>query len=300
MSDEPVAYLGGQQGEGPPGNDDQVDGYLGGQEGELPALPPAAEQASYSAHDFIQSEEAPAAEADPYADPYAQPAEEAPAQEYEGYDAGEAAQTDASYFDSMGHGGAAEAPPVEAAGYADEDPDQPKTISQQDAESIIKRITTKRILPPEQEKKPAIAPPPRLTSTGGGVKVWPVLFVLLILGGVGVFLFGEQIAEAVPELRDAMFWLPPKEEPRPIDNPIKEDPVAKAKKDLLELVIKSEAKAFGVAPKDVPPLGGAKPAGPTTPGGPTPPGGAPTTTAAPPPASDTASTTPGAPAPGGN
>ena len=256
MSDEPVAFLGGQQGAPPPKKDkppaadgDEVVGYLGGAEGELPALPPQEEKASYSAHDFIQTD-APA-EADPYADPYAQPQEGG---DYEGYDAGEAAQADPAYFDRMAHGG--EAAPADAANYAaEEDPDQPKTISQQDAESIIRRITTKRILPPEQEKKAAIAPPPKLTATGGGVRIWPILFVLLILGGAAVFLFGEQIAEAVPEAREYMFWLEAPPPPAIEVLPPKEDPVAKAKKDLLELVIKSEAKAFGVAPKDVPPLG---------------------------------------------
>ncbi len=275
MSDEPVAFLGGQQGAPPPkkgkppaggGDGDEVVGYLGGAEGDLPSLPPQEEKASYSAHDFIQTD-APA-EADPYADPYAQPQEGG---EYEGYDAGEAAQADPAYFDSMAHGG--EAAPADAANYAaEDDPDQPKTISQQDAESIIRRITTKRILPPEQEKKAAIAPPPRLTATGGGVRIWPILFVLLILGGAAVFLFGEQIAEAVPELREYMPWLDPKEAVVIEPPPPKEDPVAKAKKDLLELVIKSEAKAFGVAPKDVPPLGKA-PAAPGTATGTAPPAG---------------------------
>lgn len=294
MSDEPVAFLGGQQGAPPPKKDkppaadgDEVVGYLGGAEGELPALPPQEEKASYSAHDFIQPE-APA-EADPYADPYAQPQEGG---DYEGYDAGEAAQADPAYFDSMAHAG--EAAPADAANYAaEEDPDQPKTISQQDAESIIRRITTKRILPPEQEKKAAIAPPPKLTATGGGVRIWPILFVLLILGGAGVFLFGEQIAEAVPELREYMFWLEPPPAVVIEPPPPKEDPVAKAKKDLLELVIKSEAKAFGVAPKDVPPLGKA----PAAPG---------TATDAPPPAAGTGTPapagteTPKAPGTGGN
>jgi hypothetical protein len=265
--EEPVAYLGGAAGspaKAPPAKEDEeVSGYLGGSEGELPALPPQESTGSYTANDFIKPEEQPA-EADPYADPYAQPgAEEAPADQYGEYDAsGQAAEGDASYFDSMAHSGEGgpavdEGAPADE-GYADDtndDPDQPKTISQQDAESIIRRITTKRILPPEQEgKKPQIAPPPRLTEAGGGMKVWPIIFVIFVLGGVGVYLFGEQIAETFPGLREYMPWLPPKEVPKEIDLQPVEDPAVKAKRELLEMITRSEAKAFGVKPADVAPL----------------------------------------------
>lgn len=291
MSDEPVAYLGGDQGGKKPADDDEVDGYLGGQaeEEELPSLPPQESHESYSAKDFLDNEvqEAPVEE-DPYADPYAQPAAAEGYGDYEGYDAS-AQQGDAAYFDSMAHGGAATdeaAPPAEeyaSEEYGGDDPDQPKTISQQDAESIIRRITTKRILPPEtSEKKVAVTPAPKLTEAGGGLRIWPILFVILIVGAMGLFFFGEELAKQFPELRPLLFWLPPEEKPPEIEVVDRVDPNVVAKKKLLDMVLLSEAKAFGVAVKDVPaaavaPAAGAggkpattsEPAAPTTtaPGG---------------------------------
>lgn len=263
MSDEPVAYLGGDQGGSKPADDDEVSGYLGGGQGEedLPSLPPQESSQSYSAKDFLETQEPEAPAEDPYADPYAQPAE-APAEgygDYEGYDAS-AQQGDAAYFDSMAHGGAATeeaAPPAEEYAsegeYGGDDPDQPKTISQQDAESIIRRITTKRILPPESaDKKVTATPAPKLTEAGGGLRIWPILFVILIVAAMGLFFFGEEIAKAVPELRPFMPWLEPEEAPVEEQIVDKVDPNVAAKKKLLEMVLLSEAKAFGVAVKDVP------------------------------------------------
>ncbi len=323
MSDEPVAYLGGDTGPteevdpyatAPPpkkaaakapasGDEEEVSGYLGGQAGEedLPALPPAESKESYVAKDLLEKEpDAP--EADPYADPYATgAADQAPAEapsEYGDYEA-PAAEADAAYFDSMGHSGSeegtAEAPADEAPAedYATDEADAPKTISQQDAESIIRRITTKRILPPESEKKPSPAASTKLTEARSGAPVGPIILVLLLLGGFAVFLFGEQIAEAVPELRPLLFWLEPVVEKVDITPIQVEDPQEVAKKQLLALIIKSEAKAFGVPEKDVPPAaGGTKP--PSAPGTTPPPGTSPATT-------PTNPTTPGgtAPAPGG-
>lgn len=293
MSDEPVAYLGGDQGQVP---EEEVDGYLGGaaQEEDVPALPPQESHESYSAKDFLDSEEAPPPAEDPYADPYADPyGQQADAGagygDYEGYDAAASAESDPAYFESMAHTGTATddaAPPAEdyaADDYGQDDPDQPKTISQQDAESIIRRITTKRILPPEStaEKKPMVAPPPKLTEAGGGVRVGPILIALLLIAGMGLFFFGEQIAEAVPELRPLMFWLPPKEEPVQVETIEKVDPNEVARKKLLEMVLVSEAKAFGITAKDVPEAAPAKPAVP---------GAAPTTPSTPAPATEAPST----------
>lgn len=276
MSDEPVAYLGGDQGGGkkPPAEDDEVDGYLGGQEEEIPSLPPQESHESYSAKDFLDSEVQEAPADDPYADPYAEPAAAAEGYgDYEGYDAS-AAQGDSAYFDSMAHGGAATdeaAPPAEeyaSEEYGGDDPDQPKTISQQDAESIIRRITTKRILPPETtDKKAAVAPAPKLTEAGGGLRIWPILFVIAIVASMGLFFFGEQIAEQFPELRPVLFWLPPAEAPVVLDQLDVVDPNVVAKKKLLDMVLMSESKAFGLAVKDIP---AAAPAAATGAGKPTP------------------------------
>lgn len=289
MSDEPVAYLGGDQGQKP---EEEVDGYLGGaaQEEDLPSLPPQETHEAYSAKDFLDSDEAaPPTEdpyADPYADPYGQPADASGGYgDYEGYDAAASAESDPAYFESMAHtgtavdDGAAPAEGYAADDYGQDDPDQPKTISQQDAESIIRRITTKRILPPEStaEKKPMVAPPPKLTEAGGGVRIWPILFTLLVIGGMGLFFFGEDIAEQFPEARPLMFWLEPKVEEVKLDDPVKIDPNEVARKKLLEMVVLSEAKAFGITVKDVPAAAPAAPAGkpgaPTAPSSPTTGGG---------------------------
>jgi hypothetical protein len=269
MSDEPVAYLGGDQGAPeygdapPPPAEDEVDGYLGGtssqapaDEEELPALPPQESAGNYSARDFLDSEAQEAPAEDPYADPYAQPgdAPEPGYGDYEGYDSAAVEQSDPAYFDSMAHGPSTDAAPSADEYATEDDPDQPKTISQQDAESIIRRITTKRILPPESgEKKPVAPPPPKLTEARGGLRIWPILFVVVVVGGMAVAFFGEQIADAVPALRPFMPWLPAKVEAVRPDQIGKVDPNEVAKKKLLEMVALSEAKAFSVAVKDLPP-----------------------------------------------
>lgn len=272
MSDEPVAYLGGAEGQKPP--EEEVDGYLGGaaSEEDVPSLPPQESHESYSAKDFLDPDAGgEAAVDDPYADPYGQPADAGGGYgDYEGYDAAASAESDPAYFESMGHAGTAtddEAPPADdyAADEYGDDPDQPKTISQQDAESIIRRITTKRILPPEStaEKKPMVAPPPKLTEAGGGMRIWPVLLAALIVAGMGLAFFGEEIAEQFPEARPLLFWLPPKIEEVKLDDPEKIDPNEVARKKMLEMAVLSEAKAFGLTPKDVP---AAAPATSSTPG----------------------------------
>ncbi len=290
--DEPVAFLGGNQGQGPAPepkqDDDEVHGYLGGSAGveDLPQLPGVEAKESYSANDLLEKE-APPEEADPYADPYATGAAappEAPPSEYDGYDASGAAEADPAYFDSMGHGEstATEPPPTTEEFPVADETDSPKTISQQDAESIIRRITTKRILPPETDKKPAPAASTKLTQAGSGVRLWPIILVLLVLGSACVYLFADAIAEAVPELRPLLFWLPPLEVPHEDVIVKAEDPQEKARKELYGLLIKSEAKAFGVAEKDVPPAlaPGAHPAPPPPPATP-PPGSPPPDSSAP-------------------
>ncbi len=232
-------------------DDGEVVGLLGGAqaEEELPALPGAAGD-GYSASDFMDSNEG--AYADPYADPYADtgdaedPYALPPAEsqdDYEGYDAGAMAEDDPAYFDSMGHddgyGGDIETQSADE--YTEYDDDSPKTISQQDAESIIRRITTKRILPPDQEKKIS---PRQLTPTGGGLRIWPILVVGLLLAAGGVLTFKEDIAHAIPELAGILGVEIVKEKP-PEEIDV-EDPQAKAKRLMLEKVLKSELKALGV------------------------------------------------------
>jgi hypothetical protein len=220
--DDPVGYLGGEVGQNPYGgsdddeeiagylegaspyaesnpyggsDDEEIAGYLEGAAGDddMPMLPPAEEpEAAYSAKDFIDSD--PAMDSyDPYAedDPYA-----ASGEDY-GYDNYE--QSDASYFDEMGHTGEPETQKYAQEeeydeGYDDES-DQPKTISQQDAESIIRRITTKRIVPPETETRPKPSVQPSLTQSGGGLRIWPLLVAFLVLAAVGGFMFRAQIGE---------------------------------------------------------------------------------------------------------
>jgi hypothetical protein len=263
--EEPVGYLGGdveatdQNPYGTPSTDEgEVEGYLEGAAGEeeLPMLPPQESQGSqvadYSASDFIQHEE-PAEEAqDPYQD-YQAPSEE-----------------DASYFDSMGHEGPStvteEAPPEEAV----EGDDQPKTISQQDAESIIKRITTKRIVPPEGEGRPiqSYSPPP-MTRSGGGFRSGALLLIvgsILGLAVVAVSLFGNEIGKALYDngYRDIAMGWPFNYQPPPVEDPVHvvvEPPEVRKKREMLETIRRSERVALGV--KDDP-----KPGGAQTPGAP--------------------------------
>ena len=286
--DEPVGYLGGEVGSDPygGGDDEEIAGYLEGSSGdspyadsnpygsspnafvdddeeiagylegasgedEMPMLPPVEEpEGNYSAKDFIDSD--PAMDAyDPYAedDPYA-----ASGEDY-GYD--DYQESDASYFDEMAH---TEEPATQkyaeesADDYDYDDPDQPKTISQQDAESIIRRITTKRIVPPEAESRPKAAAQQSYTQSGGGLRIWPLLFAFLILAGVGGFLFKGEIgeflaAQGYPEAAALFGWVEP--EPTVVPVAPKETPEEKRTRILRETVLKSELKAFGLKEKDL-------------------------------------------------
>ena len=243
--------------ENPP---EEVVGYLGG-ESELPALPAVEEDsAAYSHRDFMAGGEGGEEYyEDPYGgDPYSQyedpyggaaTAEADYDDPYAGYDANAAADTDPSYFDSLGHDDDVPETGMQTqteVGYDTEefaDDDQPKTISQQDAESIIRRITTKRILPPEQQQAKPLNRPQPLTPAGGGLKIWPILLVLVVLSGAGVYVFRKQIARLHP----ALSFL----DPQPPVGPMKStqpkvNPEEVKKKKLLEMVLLSEAKALGV------------------------------------------------------
>ncbi|MGE0711403.1 MAG: hypothetical protein AB7N76_30235 [Planctomycetota bacterium] len=275
MTDEPVGYLGGNTGDddpyGAPEDDphnhtatedpygdyalppasapeEEVVGYLGGEPEELPALPPVEEgDSAYSHSDFLGQEAQPEYD-DPYAgedyeDPYQMPAGDTPlATGYDDYGdyEGAPADGDPSYFDSLGHSDEAEtgmATQTEV-GYDTEefaDDDQPKTISQQDAESIIRRITTKRILPPEQQAAQSMPRPQPLTPGGGGLRIWPILLVLLALGAGGVWMFREQLGLVSSGPGEAIV---------PQGNTI--PPNELKKRELLRLVLLGECKAFGV------------------------------------------------------
>lgn len=296
--DEPVGYLGGEVGSDPYGSqdDDEIEGYLEGSsaaspyakanpygdedeeiagylegapgEDDMPMLPPVEEpEANYSAKDFIDSD--PAMDAyDPYAedDPYA-----ASGEDY-GYD--DYQESDASYFDDMGH---TEEPATQK--YAEEpesfdeydDPDQPKTISQQDAESIIRRITTKRIVPPEAEARPKPVVQQSYTQSGGGLRIWPLLVAFLILAGVGGFMFKQEIGQQLydlgyPDLAAMMGYEKP-EDTVIVDTGPKETPEQKRARILKETVLKSELKAFGLKEKDLKPTAPSAPAGTGAPAG---------------------------------
>jgi hypothetical protein len=255
--DEEVSgYLGGSEGEsevvgylgGSEGDDDGVSGYLGAPEGppaveEYPALPAGDDSDDYSASDLLGSRED---------DGYG-------GGEY-GYDpAAVMEQADASYFESMGHDGEDYedySEPVTdtttstlGEAYDEEDDDQPKTISQQDAESIIRRITTKRILPPDEEKSVTPTLTPQLTPTRGGIKLWPIFGALLILGLAAVFVFKGPIGEwahnsNIPWLAAVLGYKPPIEvpEPQPV---VDRDPDKEAIEALKKKMKLSEDKALG-------------------------------------------------------
>lgn len=281
MDEEPVGFLGGavdpyadpddDSGADPygsdadpygsGGDDGEVVGLLGGAqaEEELPALP-AADDGTYSASDFMESGED--AYADPYADPYADqgeyedpyalpPSGGSDYDDYEGYDDGAVAESDPSYFDSMGHDDydAGVDVATRTADGDDYDDGSPKTISQQDAESIIRRITTKRILPPDQESKPS--QPRQLTPSGGGLRIWPILAVVLILGAGSIYVFRESIAKAVPAL--APYLGVELEKPPEVDVIKTEAPEVVLKRKMLHKVLASELKAFGIEAKDLAP-----------------------------------------------
>lgn len=79
-------------------------------------------------------------------------------------------------------GAAPSAAPAPHDSWAEEDA---KPISQQDAESIIRRVTTKRILPPEQQAQGA-----RARKARQPLKLWPILIVLALILGALIYLFG--------------------------------------------------------------------------------------------------------------
>lgn len=264
VDDEPVGYLGGdvdathENPYGTPSTDEgEIEGYLEGapgEEEELPMLPAQESQADYSASDFIQPEEHEEAH-DPYQQDYT-------------------SQEDAAYFDNMGHEGPAtvtEEPPEE---YVEQD-DQPKTISQQDAESIIKRITTKRIVPSETETRPIQNYSPPMTRSGGGFRSGALLLIvgsILGLGGVAVALFPQEIGKFVydmgyPDIAAGwpLGYKPPEVVP---DNPNPpEPPEVRNKRLMLELIHRSEDLSLGVKPGAKPPAGATPPSTPTPGGG---------------------------------
>ncbi len=275
-NEEPAGYLGGAQGpEDDPykdaasatptaTEDDDVAGFLGGAPGEedLPSLPgQQQDDASYSAHDFLESEEVEPAE-NPYADPYADqddygdpyalpPSESSPYDEYEGYDAAAMSESDPSYFDSMGHDDSQDvATATMPTGYETEefteDDSQPKTISQQDAESIIRRITTKRILPPESQKQVS---PPRLTASSGGLRIWPILLITLVLAAGGVYTFRKPIAEAFPQLAGLLGV--DLQQDVTVDPQPKENPEEVKKRAMMKMILQSEMKAFDLKKEDL-------------------------------------------------
>lgn len=275
MSDEPVAYLGGQAAPSPDDDpygaakeeevdgylggsggsaspaEDEVDGYLGGSGGaeeELPALPAAESKAGYSAHDFLDHEAEPEPEPE-YGDPYGAPADTG----YEGYgDASTAVADDASYFDGMGHEDTSAAPSSVDA-YADDygTDDQPKTISQQDAESIIRRITTKKILPTDEgENRVAVAPPPKLTEAGSGVRVWPFVAMVLIALAAVVWGFDKEIDGMFPGL---LPWVEQEVKPEVEVIAPSDPPEVIAKRNLLKMVLQSELKAFKLTEGEIRP-----------------------------------------------
>lgn len=252
QAEEPVAYLGGQG--GPPPEDAPIEGYLGGDAppDSLPALPPAEPQ--YSATDFIE----PPAEAPPesYAD-YAEAPVEAPtgdATQFEQYGHDEQA-TAAEDYAADGTQTVPEAPPPEQSSDFDE-PGLPKTISQQDAENIIKRITTKKILPPEvaAAEGPRINPPAEFTPRGGA-KLGRIIFVLLILlGGAGAAVYFKEdlrpyAKQYLPdEAYEAIYGKDKEVEIKP-DKPTETD-VQKAERLLRERVGDAERRFFGYPTKE--------------------------------------------------
>jgi hypothetical protein len=208
--EEPVAYLGGQAAE----PDEPVEGYLGGDAppDTLPALPPAGVSATYNASDFIPAppevteddpplaEEAPPAdETGPAYDTYAAEAPVAPegagAADFEQYGHAEEPQPE------TGTATVVEPPTGQDTASEFEEPGLPKTISQQDAENIIKRITTKKILPPDVAAADGrqVNPPSELTPRGGP-KLGRAVFVLLIIFGViaGAVAFKQDLEPYIP------------------------------------------------------------------------------------------------------
>ncbi len=252
--EEPVAYLGGQTGggksgdAGAPGEDAPVEGYLGGQAAEappeeLPALPPAGVSAVYSASDFIapppEVEDEPPPSYDSYAaDPVAEPApEQADMDQYAANTADEPGPGTQTVVE----------PPSEGSSDFDE-PGLPKTISQQDAENIIKRITTKKILPPEvaQHEGPRVNPPAELTPRGSPKLGRIVVILLLLIGGYGAAVyFNDQLAPFIPEALYPFIWYTPPPPPKVEPEKPKETEAQMKERLLREKVRESEWRAWG-------------------------------------------------------
>jgi hypothetical protein len=242
--EEPVAYLGGKAGE----SDAPVEGYLGGaaaptQPEELPALPPAGVSSVLSASDFIapppEVEEPPPAYDSYAADPVAEPApEQSEMDQYAHPAETDPAPGTKTVIEPSTHEGSSDF----------DEPGLPKTISQQDAENIIKRITTKKILPPDvaANEGPRVNPPTELTPRGSPKLGRLVVLLLIVIGGYGAAVyFNDQLA---PYLPPEFYWLiqytPPP--PPPSENAVKEDPPeVKKKKSLEKVILESEFRAFG-------------------------------------------------------
>ncbi|MBL4845577.1 MAG: hypothetical protein JKY65_08635 [Planctomycetes bacterium] len=248
-TDEAEYALPGTEGEPEfalPGSEGVDDAYAlpgaSGDDDPEHSLPATAEaEADYSASDFMA--DGGGAETETYDDPYE--TQDGYQDEYGSY---ENAEADDGYYDSMGHEGdgpeTGMATETEA-GYDTEefaDDDQPKTISQQDAESIIRRITTKRILPPEQQEAGAMTRPQPLTPGGGALKIWPILIVLLLMGGGAAFVFRKQLGfgSGGPEIG------PTAGTPKPTLSAQE-----RARRELVKRILTSEAKAFDRKPEDL-------------------------------------------------
>lgn len=256
--EEPVAYLGGKSGDSDApadagaatGDDAPVEGYLGGaaaepQPEELPSLPPAGVSAVYSASDFIapppEVDEEPPPSYDSYAaDPVAEPApEQSDMDQYAAHPAEEPNPGTATVVEA----------PSEGSSDFDE-PGLPKTISQQDAENIIKRITTKKILPPDVASNdgPRVNPPAELTPRGSPKLGRLVVILLILIGGYGAAVyFNDQLAPYLPpEVYPFIFYTPP---PAKVDDtkPIEDTPAQKKEKALRKIMLESEWRAFGYA-----------------------------------------------------
>ena len=245
-SEEPVAYLGGAAGGPPQPAPDEVAGFLGGaaQEEELPALPAANVSAVYSASDFVST--APVDEA-----------EEEPPPAYDTYadEPAVAPQTDQQDYDQYGEPPPEDEPPPGTATVVEpqgeppsdfEEPGLPKTISQQDAENIIKRITTKKILPPDVSAHDGrTGAGTELTRRGGPQlgRTVVILVVLFLLAG-GAIAFKEELKPYLPEaLRNAIFGAPPPKPFDPTPPPVSKE--LRLERALRKKVLESEWRAFG-------------------------------------------------------
>jgi len=293
--DEVVGYLGGSDDDElpalPGGSDDDELPALPGAEGfddELPALPgdggdSYGETDPYAAADDAYGETDPYAaaddaygETDPYAaadDPYA-----AADSAYDDYAYDEAATDEGAYDDYGAEGGyeddygadaGADDYPTETVDYGAEDDDSPKTISQQDAESIIRQITTKRILPPESgAAQPLASRPQPLTTSGGGLRLGPIVMVLVLLGGlVGAsWFYQRELYDEFPPLRGVLtaLWNTEPQVTVQLDQGPKVDPEEDRRKKLIEAILRSEARAHGTTLQDLEPVEIKTPAAPGT------------------------------------